>query len=187
MADHHSDAALADHLEAVASSEVAALQALFEATRTRLFVICLGIVKNREAAEDVLQEVYLKVWNRAAGYDRAKGPPWPWLAMIARNTAIDRARARTRRAGLDGEKYLISREDVAPAAIDDQLVVAEEGERALREVDDLDEAAAHVLRAAFIEGLSYSEVAEREGLPLGTVKSRIRRALKVLRERLGDD
>ncbi len=187
MADDNSNDALASQLEAVAANEVAALQALFEATRTRLFVICLGIVKNREAAEDVLQEVYLKIWNRAAGYHRAKGPPWPWMAMIARNTAIDRARARTRRNTLDGEKYLISREDNAPTPIDDQLVQSEAGERVLREVDDLDEAAAHVLRAAFLEGLSYSEVAEREGLPLGTVKSRIRRALMVLRERLGDD
>ncbi len=186
MREKHPDDWLADRLEAVAKGEVEALHAIYEATRVRLFVICLGVVKNREAAEDVLQEVYLKVWNRAAGFDRTRGTPWPWLGMIARNTAIDRARARRRRADLDGEKYLIAREDDVPPAIDDQIVEAQEGERVLREVDELDAHSAHVLRAAFVEGLSYSEVAAREGLPLGTVKSRIRRALKVLRERLED-
>ena len=187
MAEPHTDDLLANQLEAVAQGEVAGLHALYELTRSRLFVVCLGIVRDREAAEDVLQEVYLKIWNRAAGFDRARGTPWPWLAMIARNTAIDWARAHSRRANLDGPKYLLAREDeVAAAPVDEQLAQAQESERAMREVEHLDEGAAQCLRAAFIEGLSYSEVAEREGLPLGTVKSRIRRALKVLRTRMGD-
>ena len=186
MAERQPEDVLESQLEAIATSDVAGLHALYDATKTRLFVVCLGIVKDREAAEDVLQEVYLKIWNRAAGFDRSKGAPWPWLAMIARNTAIDWARARARSSRLDGAKYLINREDEADAPADEQLVAEQEGERAMREVAQLDEAAAQCLRAAFIEGLSYSEVAEREGLPLGTVKSRIRRALKVLRERMSD-
>lgn len=185
MAELQSDDLLANQLEAVAQGDVARLHALYEATKSRLFVVCLGIVRDREAAEDVLQEVYLKVWNRAAGFDRARGGPWPWLAMIARNAAIDWARSRTRRASLDNEKYLLAREDDA-VPVDEQLAQAQEGERAMREVEHLDEAAAHCLRAAFLEGLSYSEVAEREGLPLGTVKSRIRRALRDLRVRMSD-
>jgi RNA polymerase sigma-70 factor (ECF subfamily) len=177
---------LARHLMAVANGDVAGLHALYEATKTRLFVVCLGIVREREAAEDVLQEVYLKVWNRAAGYDEGRGSPWPWLAMIARNTAIDWARAHSRRANLDGAQYLLAREEEFEAPADEHLVQMQEGDRAMREVEHLDEAAAQCLRAAFVEGLSYSEVAEREGLPLGTVKSRIRRALRVLRGRMAD-
>jgi len=186
MAEPHLDTLLAGQLEAIARGDLAGLHELYEATKTRLFVVCLGVVREREAAEDVLQEVYLKVWNRAAGYDPERGGPWPWLAMIARNTAIDWARAHARRTNLDGAKYLLTREVEFEPPADEQLVQAQEGDRAMREVEQLDAAAAQCLRAAFVEGLSYSEVAEREGLPLGTVKSRIRRALKVLKGRLAD-
>ncbi len=186
MAQTIPDDQLAGQLDAIARNEVAGLHELYAATKARLFVVCLGVVRDREAAEDVLQEVYLKVWNRAAGYDRERGAPWPWLAMIARNTAIDWARAHSRRASLDGAKYLLTREAEFEPAADEQLAQAQESDRAMRAVEHLDEAAAQCLRAAFIEGLTYSEVAEREGLPLGTVKSRIRRALKVLRMRMAD-
>ena len=187
MAHPPADDLLERHLHAVADGDVAGLHALYEATSRRLFVVCLGIVRNREAAEDVLQEVYLKVWNRAAGFDSQRGSPWPWLVMIARNAAIDWTRARTRRQSLDAPKYLVSREEeVAERPVDEQLAQAQEGERALQAMDHLDEAAAMCLRAAFMEGLSYSEVAEREGLPLGTVKSRIRRALKQMREQMSN-
>lgn len=186
MADLHTDDLLAEQLEAIGRGEIAGLHEFYKATSQRLFVICLGIVNTRDGAEDVLQEVYLKVWNRAAGFDRAKGPAWPWLAIIARNAAIDWMRARSRIGHLDGEKYLITRANEIEGLADEQLVQAQESERAMREIAHLEEAAAQCVRAVFLEGLSYSEVAEREGLPIGTVKSRIRRALKLLRLRMSD-
>ena len=185
MAHVTSNDSLANQLEAVGRGEVYALRDLYSATSRRLFVVCVGVVKNREAAEDVLQEVYLKIWNRAAGFDRERGTPWAWLNTIARHAAIDWARSRSRHA-FDGTQYLIAREEYGEAPIDEQIVQAEEGERALSEIAHLDEEAAQCVHAAFVEGLSYSQVAEREGLPLGTVKSRIRRALRIMRGRMSD-
>jgi len=185
MVDTRSNDSLANQLEAIGRGEVASLRDLYAATSSRLFVVCLSVVKNREAAEDVLQEVYLKVWNRAAGFDRSRGSAWPWLTTIARNASIDWARSRSRRH-LDGVQYLITREEDREAPVDEQLAHAQQGKRALREMAQLDQEAAQCVQAAFVEGLSYSQVAEREGLPLGTVKSRIRRALRLMRGRMGD-
>lgn len=185
MDDTQSNDSLASQLHAIGQGDVASLRELYSGTSSRLFVVCLGIVKNREAAEDVLQEVYLKVWNRAAGYDASRGSAWPWLATIARNASIDWARSRSRRE-LDGPKYLITQEEGIEEPVDERLAHEQEGERAVREIGHLDEEAAQCVHAAFIEGLSYSQVAEREGLPLGTVKSRIRRALRVIRGRMAD-
>lgn len=74
----------------IAGGDRAAFKALYDATSSRLFAIALLLMRRRDAAEDVLQEVYLRVWSRAGLYDPVKGPPMPWLARITRNAAISR-------------------------------------------------------------------------------------------------
>ena len=187
MIEGESDARLFQHLTRIAARDLSRFQQFYDLTSQRLFANCLGIVQNREAAEDVLQEVYIKILNRAAGFDPARGNPWSWLLMIARNTAIDRVRARGRRNGLDGQKYLIALDENAEQPIDETLASKGEGEEAMLAVGAYDAGSVECIRAAFFEGLTYSEIAERENLPLGTVKSRIRRGLQFLKRRMVDD
>ncbi|RIV88916.1 sigma-70 family RNA polymerase sigma factor [Aurantiacibacter zhengii] len=184
VAENTSESLVAGHLERIARRDLSVFPQFYEATSGKLYAIILGIVKNREAAEDVLQELYIKVLNRAEGFDRERGKAIPWLMMMARHTAIDRVRARGRRDNLDGEKYLIAIEEDEDDLLDDAVATQVEGERAMEEVGQYDSACTQCIRAAFYEGLTYSEIAKRENLPLGTVKSRIRRGIRHLKSKM---
>ncbi|MWV27564.1 sigma-70 family RNA polymerase sigma factor [Aurantiacibacter rhizosphaerae] len=184
MADTDPDRLLAEQLKHIARRDLSVFPEFYSATSGRLFANILGIVKNREAAEDVLQETYIKILNRSGAFDRDRGKPWPWLILMARNTAIDRIRARGRRDNLDGEKYLIAIEEDEQKPLDEALATQTEGKRAMEEVSKYDAASTDCIRAAFYDGLTYSEIAERENLPLGTVKSRIRRGIKHLKSKM---
>ncbi|MGB3794942.1 MAG: RNA polymerase sigma factor, partial [Alteraurantiacibacter sp.] len=113
-----------------------------------------------------------------------KGKAWSWLVLMARNTAIDRIRARGRRDNLNGEKYLIAIEEDDKPPLDEALMMQIEGAQAMDEISKYDAACTACIRAAFYDGLTYSEIAERERLPLGTVKSRIRRGIRHLKSKL---
>ncbi len=177
---------LAAELEAVALGDMEAMRRLHDATCHKLFAVCLSIVNDREASQDVLQEVYIKVWNRAQGFDRARGLPLAWLAMMARNSAIDwlRAQSRQRRTSEQVALELIS-DDGEP--VDEQLARQQQAAQAINSMEELDTASHAMIHDAFIGGLSYSEVAESRGMPLGTVKSRIRRGLLQMRQSMVSD
>ena len=166
-------------LTAIAAGDRAAMHRLYTATVPLLYGICLKVVRNREGAEDVLQEVYIKVWNRAAGFDPDKGSPMAWLSLIARNAAIDRVRARARRKSA-GDGALATVEDDGELA-ETRLVRESEAEMLSGHLTDLDEPERSYIYDAYMGGLSYSQVAEKTGVPLGTVKTRIRRGLAKLR------
>ncbi len=184
MGERIPDSQVAEHLERISRRDMTAFRDFFEATSGQLTAHIFGIVKNRPAAEDVLQEVYIKVLNRAKAFDPDRGKAWPWLIMMARHTAIDWVRARGRRNNLDGEKFLIAMEETEGEPLDDALATQVEGNRAMEQVSDYDIACTNCIHAAFYEGLTYSEIAEREGLPLGTVKSRIRRGIRHLKSKM---
>lgn len=140
----------------------------------------LRICEEREAAEDVLQEVYVTVWNRAAGYDPERASPVTWLATIARNRAIDwrRARRPVTNVGVEEAEAIADEAALAPERIE-----AEQEARRLHGcLDEIEGRQATAIRAAFIGGATYAELAERDGVPLGTMKSWIRRGLLKLRE-----
>ncbi len=176
---------LVEALEQVARGDRAALRSVYDATSAKLFGICLRISRDRELAEDVLQDVYVKVWRRAGRFDPAKASPITWLAAIARNTAIDAIRKRGRRDEVSDD-VLADFEDSAPRA--DALV--EQRQDSARVVDCLDTLEGEQkrsIREAFFGGFTYSELADRRGVPLGTMKSWIRRGLARMKECLGDD
>lgn len=181
-------AILAAALAQCGTGDRAAFRRVYELTSAKLFGICLRICGERQAAEDVLQEVYLIVWRRAAAYEPARSHPVTWLATIARNRSLDWRRSpQGRTPTLDPtEAAQDEAADDAPLA-DAALSMIEERQRLDRCMDRLEERPRHAIRAAFLGGLTYGDVAQRAGVPLPTMKSMIRRALLRLRECLSDD
>ncbi|PAX06854.1 sigma-70 family RNA polymerase sigma factor [Sphingomonas lenta] len=182
------DAARARLVEAIVATggeDRAAFQRLYRLTRAKLFGICLRICGTREAAEDVLQDVYLIIWRRAGGYEPGRASPITWLATIARNRAIDWRRANPVRAAAGVEEAA----DVADARPDAAagMLDAEEGRRLHLCLDQLEPPQRETIRTAFFGGVTYAELADRRGVPLGTMKSWIRRGLLRLRDCLRDD
>jgi RNA polymerase sigma factor (sigma-70 family) len=170
---------LAEALGRVARGERAALGDVYSATSAKLFGVCLRILPDREEAEDVLQEAYLTVWRKAAAFDPALGSPITWLVTLTRNRALDRLRSRRPIA----TEPLDLAESVADEALpaDGLIEMDQEAARLAACLGELPAADGILIRAAFFQGSSYPELAARAALPLGTVKSRIRRALLKLR------
>ena len=166
-------------LHRVAKGDRPAFQEVYRRTCAKLMGVCLRISSDREEAEDVLQEVYVTVWQKAAQFDSARSSPITWLATMARNRAIDRLRAGGRRitTPLDG---IADPADETPDALD-RLLEAEGEHGMVTCIEELPKSDAVLVRTAFFEQATYGELAARSGLPLGTVKSRIRRALIKLR------
>lgn len=157
-----------------------AFESLYRATSSRLFAICLRVLPDRAEAEDVLQEVFTTIWHKAHQFDPGRASPIAWLAMIARNKAIDRLRAAPARGTLAPIEFA---DDIADAGATplQTAVSADERERLEACMRQLDPRRQSLIRAAFFEGSTYEELAQRIASPLGSVKSWIRRGLLQLR------
>jgi RNA polymerase sigma-70 factor (ECF subfamily) len=175
-------------LGAVRQGDQDALRLVYDMTSAKLFGICLRICGNRASAEDVLQTVYLRVWDKAGQFDATRASPVTWLASIARNAAIDWQRSVAGRpvAAAPLTDAVAERvADDAPRA--DALLIGAENEARLHHCLDTLEARTNAcIRAAFFEGLTYADLAVREDVPLGTMKSWVRRGLLRLKDCLGD-
>lgn len=177
-------ALLATALGRLGQGDAGAMRQVYDRTSAKLFAVCLRVLKDHALAEDVLQEVYLKVWHHAARFDSARASPITWLCSIARNTAIDRLRATGRQPVVDGDLPDLA-VDAMPGA-DAVIERRQEQDRILACIAELDNGHAICIRAAFFDGYSYGELAERHKVPIGTMKSWIRRSLLRLRECLDD-
>ncbi|MCB8840797.1 sigma-70 family RNA polymerase sigma factor [Aurantimonas sp. VKM B-3413] len=171
---------LVERLGAVAAGDRAALADLYQRTSGKLFGICLRILKDREEAEDVLQDVYLTIWNRADRYDGARASPITWLATITRNRAIDRLRALGPRPGGQPIEDAGEVADDSPDALE-LLGRSDEARRLSDCLGEVDDRTRSAITDAFFGGLTYEELAHRAGMPLGTMKSLIRRGLVKLK------
>ena len=177
--DSERRARLADALVRAGRGERSAFEQVYRATSAKLFGVCLRIFSDRNEAEEALQDAYLTIWNKAASFEAGRASPISWLVAVTRNRAIDRLRAR----GKVGLASLDEAAEIAdPAPLADARLQADGEDRVLKGcIEDLERRDAHFIRCAFMGGATYAELAEREGEPLGTVKSRIRRALLKLR------
>jgi RNA polymerase sigma-70 factor (ECF subfamily) len=169
---------LARLLESVSRGDRQAFGVLYHRTSAKLYGICLRLLGSEAEAQDVLQDVYVAVWQKARRYEAAKASAITWLAVLARNRSIDRLRRRSLASdGLDAAELI---EDDAPSAFD-LVGDAQDAERLNLCLDELEDRVRSMIRAAFLDGATYPELAEREGVPLGTMKSWIRRGLQRLR------
>ena len=167
-------------MAATARGDRSAFATLYERTNAKLFGIVLRIVKDRQRAEDALQDVYLRIWQRAGTCDRRQGRPVTWMAAIARNRAIDLVRAARPTQTLDeaGDEEEVFRagghhgaNGVDPGEMESLRVC-------LAEIEEEDR---NLILLAYYEGYSREELAERFTMPVGTVKTRLRRGLQRLR------
>lgn len=170
-------------LTRVAQGDRAELRLVYDLTSAKLFGICLRICQDRDIAADIVQETYLKVWQRAGRFDSAKASPVTWLCAIARNGAIDWCRAN-RMAVVDIAEAVDIADD-RPSATD-RIEAAQTSTRIDHCLDALGGQPAEAIRAAFFHGFTYSQLSDRMAVPLGTMKSWVRRGLAQLKECLGD-
>jgi RNA polymerase sigma-70 factor (ECF subfamily) len=173
------EADLGDLLEKVATRDQAALRAIYVRQSTRLFGIAMAILRDRVAAADVLQDSFLRIWQRAGQFDPSRGEAQVWLGSIVRHAALDAVRARGREIPTDDPGLGDSM--VEPDVID-SIAAADDGRRLQACLERLPAANREGIVLAFVHGLSHPEIAARLDLPLGTVKSWIRRGLLSLRE-----
>ncbi len=171
-------------LQRIGAHDTSALAELYDRHCRLLFGLILRIVRDRAEAEEILQEVFVRVWTRAETYDVGLGGPLPWIVRVARHLAIDRLRARQSRGAIDAPGSVVGAEPAANIQSADGAVLTAERQGALADaLAGLPEEQRQLIEAAFFEGYTHSELARRFGLPLGTVKTRIRAGMIAMRKR----
>ncbi len=171
----------ANLLVRVAAGEESALGALYDRMAAAAYGLASRITGDTAAAEDVVQESLLRVWRRAEQYDPGRGAARAWLLRLVRNAAIDHVRARGSRGRAEQGAGIDVEESVAPERPDEALLRLERGRRVRAALEDLPHEQRRAIETAYFEGLSHSEIAAREGAPLGTIKTRIRDGVMRLR------
>lgn len=171
---------IAELILRVAAQDRAAFRQLYTDSSAKLFGVMLRILGTRAEAEDALQEVFTRVWLKAGKYEAGKGRGMTWLITIARYHAIDRARARPARV-TDGQDALESVADTAPTA-ETVVEARSEAGRITRCFATLESDRAAAVKGAYLNGLSYQELADLHGVPLNTMRTWLRRSLQKLKE-----
>ena len=184
--DELSDEQLMDHL--AGQEEVgAALSTLYDRYSRTVFGVGVKLLGDRSLAEELVQEVFLKVWRSSHTFDSSRGSFSTWLYRVTRNLASDSYRKRTRRVNpvSDNDSYISATRDSSPGPqeiVDDSWL----SWRISRALEELDAPHREVIELAYYQGLSQREISRRTGVALGTVKTRTTSALKRLREGLAD-
>jgi RNA polymerase sigma-70 factor (ECF subfamily) len=181
------EAQLCAWIDRIVDHDERALMALYDATLSRVWGLVLRLVRRPQLAEEVVEDLYFQVWRQAARFDVERGRAMAWLLGMARSRAIDAIRheARFVAESLDAEEHP-ALEDAAAEAGDELLAVARGHADLHQALLLLNPQPRQLVALAFFSGLSHEEIACQTQLPLGTVKSQIRRALTRLRELLGE-
>ncbi|NTJ45089.1 sigma-70 family RNA polymerase sigma factor [Agrobacterium larrymoorei] len=163
----------------VALSDRQAFKSLYKRTSPKLFAICLRILKDRTDADEALQEVFVKIWQRARLFSAANGTADVWVAAIARNTSIDMIRARKPSAS-----ELSDVPDLAePAPDPEQSLLRKDARHGIDLcLSELGDQKADAVRRAYLDGVTYQELADDHGVPLNTMRTWLRRSLMKLKE-----
>ena len=175
---------LKNWLTAVAAKDATAFRALYDATSAKLFGFALRILIKRELAEEVLQESFISIWNGAAGYQASLAAPMTWMTTIVRNKAFDLLRRRDDDVEIDADTFdkdvMEALESSDPTPVE-SLLLSENAKAMAHCFARLEALHRQAIALAFYHDLSHSEVATQLKLPIGTVKTWVRRGLERLR------
>ncbi len=164
----------------IRQGEESGLKILYQQYAGSLFGIVMRVLNSQDDAEEVLQTVFLKIWNNIDSYNETKATLFTWMAQIARNTAIDRKRLKSFEMVSKTESFGVSetnlRDDANKSDIDLENLLK-----------DMPEKYSVLISKMFLEGYTQQEIADEMDIPLGTVKTRLREAIKMLRESLKDE
>jgi RNA polymerase sigma-70 factor (ECF subfamily) len=149
------------------------------------YSLILRIVRDAALAEDLVQETFLRVWNRAQAFDEERGALGPWLLAVARNRAIDYLRSSDGRMARSAYELVEMENPALFADLESRMVTSDQARLIRQALTKLNPSQRNVIELAYFEGLSQTEMAERMGQPLGTIKTWVRTALRNLREELG--
>jgi RNA polymerase sigma-70 factor (ECF subfamily) len=170
-------------LERVAKQDVEALSELYEAHAGLLMTVIYGILKNKSESEDILQESFLAIWNKADMYRPHLGKATSWIVTIAKNKAYDRYRKLIRQS----EGMVVLRDSMLGEPITKSIESDTDDEHLLEGFNELNTDQRQAIELVFYQGYTQQEAAEKLETPLGTVKARIRRGLLKLKEYLNND
>jgi RNA polymerase sigma-70 factor, ECF subfamily len=177
-------------LQCIARRDATALAELYDRHSRLVFSVIVRILRSQSDAEEVLQEVFVRVWNRAETYNERLGWPAAWLTRIARNRAIDRLRSKRARGEhlppIETPEYAESPQAITTETPEKLAAEAATAATVRDALATLPEAQRSLIEAAFFDGYTHQELAERFDLPLGTVKTRIRTGMLAMRARLED-
>ena len=176
-------------MTAIDARDPRALAALYDRHAPAVLGLCLRILGDRPEAEEALLDVFTQVWEQSERYDSERATPGGWLMLLARSRAIDRLRARRsrlRRADRvrDAEPERSELEASTPLA---DAIASERSLLVRGALRELGASQRELIELSFFQGLSHSEIADRQAIPLGTVKTRIRQGMRRLRRLLDDD
>jgi RNA polymerase sigma factor (sigma-70 family) len=171
---------------ATARGDQTAFSALYEQTVGQVFSIARCLLRNKEDAEEIVCDVYTFAWQRAQAYDSTRGSVMAWLSVMTRNRAVDRLRQRRETVSLDDERHeALSRSLHADTLGPEQILAQFQAGSAVHQaLSALSEKRRQLIGLAFFQGMTHEEIAAVVGMPLGTVKSHVRRALAVLQGEL---
>jgi RNA polymerase sigma-70 factor (ECF subfamily) len=172
-----SDAAL---IERIVAKDEAALAALYDRYGGMLWSVLCRILRDKQAAEEILQDIFYQLWNTAAQFDRSRGSVPGWLVVIGRNRAISLLRRHIPSQGEElQENTVVLPSNLESAVAQEQLLGRVEGA-----LEGLPKEQRAAVELAYFEGMTHSEIARRTGDPLGTVKTRLRSAIETLKRNL---
>lgn len=158
-----------------------AFEALYGATSAKLFGVTLRVLKDKAAAQDALQDTYIKVWKSAGRYQSNGLSPMSWLITIARNAAIDRLRKK-RGTDHEGASELVDMVADPAKGPEEQMIASSDMAQLRGCLDGLDAVHAKAVEGAYLDGATYAELAEAANVPLNTMRTWLRRSLLKLRE-----
>ena len=188
MNDPILDVQLIALIDRVALRDAQALRQLYDATSSKLYAVAMRVVSNKEHAEDVLQDAYLNIWRIASDYRASLSPPMAWMGVVVRSRALDFLRKRKVERALGGpemDEQLLSRFGSDEASALDTSMASEQAWALHECLRKIEAKPREVLTMAYFRDLSHGELAAQLKLPLGTVKTWIRRSLEQRRNCMG--
>jgi len=166
-------------IRGVMAGDETALASLYDRYSGVVYSVAKRILDDQGAAEEVLQDIFYQLWRTASNFDESRGGLAGWLLVSARNRAIDRLRRRKPSEGIDDDKPVAVKSSLESEIAQGELMGKVKGA-----LQGLPETQRATLELAYFEGLTHTEIAQRTGEPLGTVKTRLRSALQTLRQAL---